>query len=331
MQLTHRSAQTLLLSTIAIGCASHIALADDAATATLTVVEADARLVVLPAPVELTLRRRQTAPAPDCAGVQAQLAPFANQLARCFEPAQRSTSACRTLRRLVDQVGQSKGPTVQPSLLQFWPVSESAPIAFDDPEATRAAIAAEHDVLASDVLLAESVDLTGPATAPRVQLAGGGTSWASRLSPWIGADQYDVSYVPEAKAFRTSNQLLACGMLAGDITVEFGAEASASFTTSSTLLAPSDLWELYQLLSVSPELVGPDAVLRGAAFGRALAALDLDEHESFAARVQLLELTLVAPESQSLRRGLTPDDFDDVGAGRSESVSAQLSFRAVVD
>jgi len=106
-----------------------------------------------------------------------------------------------------------------------------------------------------------------------------GTSWASKLGPFIDVAKGKgggpgVTYDARNQWFVTKDHVLACGLLAGDVRIDWRQNATAQVPTAGPgLFAAADLWKIYQALGGVPAETDPvrRAIAVGSRVGAALA------------------------------------------------------------
>lgn len=233
----------------------------DGDAASVVAVPAAARLGLLPMAV-----------GPDCAFVNRTLSPFGRIISACA--AGSSSPTCRVMSDLIDRVRFDTGTAGASRLLQSWHVVTrvSDPL---DPDETLATARAASGV--SSVQLVVEPTPTGTPGAATVSVNAGGASWASVLSGWVDLSAPGATFDASTGSWNTQDNILACGILAGEATL--GWAQGVELSPHGSPLSAADLVELYHLLAANEPVSGgtgvQQAVQLGAQIGVALTSMGL--------------------------------------------------------
>jgi hypothetical protein len=269
---------------------------------------AGTQVVVVPAPMAAILSRDPTFTEPDCAALDARLSLFSDLLEACrLDPA---AEPCALVAESIESARYASGSALAPSLEQLW----FSAARWGNLDAARGALAAQ---LPNETIVAPR-SARGLTTrgAASIRTIASGRSWASRLAPELEFDPASLSYDANVGAWRTRDQLLACGLLVREVTLEWNQSTELTLGSNGPELGLTRAqWGgLYDTLAAldlrdspsdEPTGVDPPSVERALAVGAALAdaarTFNLDNADFGARALPILETLYADAELGALQ------------------------------
>jgi hypothetical protein len=246
-------------------------------------------VVVLELPAAATLVR-QPLRAPDCALLDRMLTANAARIERCRAGVD-DASSCDRLKRVVQ--GYRDADDIPSNLEQRFDVVSDDVVIGDD---ERAQIARALNLDVGHVLPATAAAGNGALQDVHLSVREGGTSWASKLKPFI-----DVATAPvtvRGGTVHTRDNVVACGILAGDVEVSFARPLDLTAEViAEEALTPDELLDVHAMLKSAPPLTPPrpedaavwKAAVIGFRVGEALTARGFTQAEAQAALRLVIE------------------------------------------
>ena len=281
-------------------------------------------VVAAPLPLHAELRRNPTVAAPACAQLDSALSNYQDSIEFCKTHPE---SSCSTLNDLLATLRVDRGEIGRNSLRQGWAI---APVALSVGNNVRSRVAELMRLEPDAVQLASAVEPVGSPESGQVLINPAGSSWASRLLGLPGASDATLTFDEATRQWLTEDQILACGMLAGDVRVTW--VHSTRVIADGPAAAPSffDAEQWAQLRSAMVAAAAPGAssvqerVLRiGLALAETLVTFKVDDAELEAAARNALEGLFADRELLKLR------DLEEILAtseARSDSATLRLSW-----
>jgi len=228
---------------------------------------AEAEVVAAPLPLSARLWRDASQPPPACAALDVSLAPFAATIDAC--KAEPGGNACEPLNELVAALREDPGTIGASSLSQSWLVT---PTALSADATVAEQLASELGTRPSDVLLPSSAALTGAAEVGTAVVDPAGTSWASRLIGLGAAERMSLTPDATGQSWLSQDQVLACGILAGDVTLAWVQETRLELRAAPIAGAlGAEQWpQVYAAVALASPGAASSPVQRALAIGRAL-------------------------------------------------------------
>jgi hypothetical protein len=322
--------------TIGLMLASSVAVAADSPQQTVTVQGREFAVFVrqgaaiaIPAQASAGLVRDIIPNPPACDTVQTVMAPYTGHIALCKNSGNPNGTHCRQLRDMANYARFNPGVIGRTQLDQYWDITPSAPVGGPSADDIRAAVAAAAGVALDAATYRDSVSPNGTATSMTLVVAPNSTSWASKLH---GVGTIDLQVGKDGVAgvvynvdgqFVTNDHVLACGLLAGDVKIQWRQPSTATVQLRGDgPFTPSDLWRVYQALSSLPVSDEQDPIRRatevGARIGVALQSTGLAAGAQLDARVSFVLNGFFRGDALQFEAGLSRRDVEERATGLVE-------------
>jgi hypothetical protein len=225
------------------------------------------RAFAVPLPLNADLVRDPAVAAPSCAVVDSALYNFSNTLENC--KADPNESACTVFNDLVATLRADTGMIGQNSLRQRWNV---VPAPIPSSNGVAAAAAARLGVAAETVQVAGAVEPAGAPESAQIVIDPAGTSWASRLLELPGGSDAVLSFDGTSGQWITEDQIVACGLVVGDVRFSWVQPANIATGVSSapTPFSAIEWSKIYANVAAASASSGLSAQDRALNIGRAL-------------------------------------------------------------
>jgi hypothetical protein len=237
---------------------------------TYVAVEDSGSAAVLADPARAELALPAGAAGPDCTNVNRTLGAFARTAAVC--KAGSTSPTCNILKDLIDRVRVDQGPVGQRRLAQAWRVVPKTAVISNG---TAVREAAELATGAERIQLVTTPQPTGVGHDARASIKEGGTSWASMVSGWIDLSTPGFTFDEATGNWITRDNLLACGIVAGEVEMQW--EQPIELSPQGSPLSAADLVRVYAKLQTAEPLAAGTALQQtfslGAEVGVALQSI----------------------------------------------------------